>query len=81
MGLYEYDDVVRNSAKANTFTSGKKIKLLFDSGTSKTLSAHREDFIKMTLLKQAKPIQGVGSRVVPKGTRVVRYDLWTESGE
>ena len=49
--------------------------MLFDSGTSKTLSAHREDFVKMTPLKQAKPIQDVGSRVIPKGTRLVRYDL------
>ena len=75
MGLYECDDVVRNGAKANTFTKREKIKLLFDSGTSKTLSAHREDFVKMTPLKQAKLIQGIGSGVVPKGTGLVRYDL------
>ena len=81
MGLYKCDDVVRNGAKANTFSSGKKIKMLFDSGTSKTLSAQREDFVKMTPLKQVKPIQGVRSGVVFKGTRLVRYDLWTESGK
>ena len=75
MGIYECDDVVRNGAKANTFSSGEKVKMLFDSKTSKTLSACREDFVRMTLLKQAKLIQGVESRVVSKGIKLVRYDL------
>ena len=75
MGMYECDDVVRSGAKANTFSSGKKVKMLFDFETLKTLSAHREDFVKMTPLKQAKLIQGAGSRVVPKGTGLVRYDF------
>ena len=67
VGKYQTGDVVKNGMKADTFSNGATIKLLFDSGTSRTLSAHKEDFLRMTPLEQAKPIQGIGSTVTPIG--------------
>ena len=81
VGKFELADVVKNGAKADTFSDATKIKLLFDSGTSKTLTAHKEDFLRMTPLQQAKPIQGIGSTVTPKGEGVVRYVLQDKQGE
>ena len=53
VGKYQTADVIKNGMKADTFGNGTTIKLLFDSGTSKTLTAHKEDFLRMTPLEQA----------------------------
>ena len=75
VGKFETDEVVKSGVKAETFSGERKIKMLFDSGTSKTMSAHKEDFVKLTPLWQAKPIQGVGSGVTPQGKGLVRFVL------
>ena len=75
------DDAVRNGTYVNTFRNGAYIKLLFDSGTSKTLSAHSKDFIKFSPLKQANSIQGIVNSVTPKGEGLVRYVIQAENGD
>ena len=45
------------------------------------MSAHKEDFVKLTPLRQAKPIQGIKSGVTLQGKRLVRYVLQAENGK
>ena len=81
VGKYQIADVVKNGMNADTFGDGTTVKLLFDSGTSKTLTAHKEDFLRMTPLEQACPIQGIGSTVTPVGEGMVRYVVQAVNGE
>ena len=80
MAKYDYAEVLKNGLKVNTFVNGK-CKLLFDTGTSMTLSSHREDFVTYTPLKKAKVITGAAGKVDVKGKGMVKYVVQDQKGE
>ena len=45
------------------------------------MSAHREDFVTYSPLKQEKSIQGIADSLTIKGQGLVRYILQAENGE